>query len=177
MTVSPRAGLVSMNGSPLKWSVVRGTRRRLGSAVHGLLCVRLQPIQYGTGTVRVRTRMSTNRFAALTDARIPVRYVYTNRDEDRGTANRWRTTPEAGRWRGAWPRGRRGEQCVIRIDNDYTSEARFRSAETRPSRVGAILVMMARLSRSCRMRFHESCVVLGPKQGPGCRAHQATCVA
>ena len=157
------------------------------AAVHGLLCVRLQPIQYGTGTVRVRTRMSTNRFAALTDARIPVRYVRyePRRGPDRGTANRWRTTPEAGRWRGAWPRGRRGEQCVIRIDNDscndYTSEARFRSAETRPSpvrRVGAILVlMMAQLSRSCRLRFHESCVVLGPKQGPGCRAHQATCVA
>lgn len=33
MTVSPRAGLASMNGSPLTWSVVRGTHRRLGSAV------------------------------------------------------------------------------------------------------------------------------------------------
>ena len=150
MTVSPRAGLVSMNGSPLKWSVVRGTRRRLGSVVHGLLCVRLQPIQYGTGTVRVRTRMSTNRFAALTDTRT-LSYTVYERDERRtrayppGIPNVAYTAR-----RGARPRGRRGEQCVIRIDNDYTSEARFRSAETRPSRVGAILVMMARLSRSCR---------------------------
>ena len=178
MTVSPRAGLVSMNGSPLKWSVVRGTRRRLGSAVHGLLCVRLQPIQYGTGTVRVRTRMSTNRFAALTDTRTAyaiVRSTNATRNRSSGTSNVAYTARREGGGRG--PRGRRGEQCVIRIDNDYTSEARFRSAETRPSRVGAILVMMARLSRSCRLRVHESCVVLGPKQGPGCRAHQAACVA
>ena len=177
MTVSPRAGLVSMNGSPLKWSVVRGTRRRLGSAVHGLLCVRLQPIQYGTGTVRVRTRMSTNRFAALTDTRTLSYGLRTRRGTGLAVPQTSRTPRGGGRGREAAVRGRRGEQCVIRIDNDYTSEARFRSAETRPSRVGAILVMMARLSRSCRLRFHESCVVLGPKQGPGCRAHQAACVA
>ena len=183
MTVSPRAGLASMNGSPLTWSVVRGTHRRLGSAVE------MDCFAFGcnpSSTVRVQyvyelacrrtdsPRLLMRGYPYATSIRTATRTAVP--------ANRWRTTPEAGRWRGAWPRGRRGEQCVIRIDNDscndYTSEARFRSAETRPSRVGAILVlMMAQLSRSCRLRFHESCVVLGPKQGPGCRAHQAACVA